>query len=252
MKLHLIDTDNPSNLFLDSINPYLYFKDDNGGRSKPKLLIITDDSEIKPGDFVYEICKNSKGIGKVKSVDSMNVYFEDNRLSLIKEACRKIIASSSPELTPNHLVSDKDLRYIVDYWNKNKVLPEGSVDNFGTFCTHNNNEVVIEWEEEIMAKVASVAEKTPRSKAANSIRESLYEPTIKSVTHCPTCGSEVDVNTEGETHFYVPKTKYGKPDFNMNATIKSAWNESNTPGSDIPQDYIKGFLDAKEFYGKEN
>ena len=29
--------------------------------------------------------------------------------------------------------------------------------------------------------------------------------TIKSVTHCPTCGSEVNVNVEGETHFYVPK-----------------------------------------------
>ena len=30
---------------------------------------------------------------------------------------------------------------------------------------------------------------------------------IKSVTNCPTCGSEVDVHTEGETHYYVPKKR---------------------------------------------
>jgi len=31
--------------------------------------------------------------------------------------------------------------------------------------------------------------------------------TIKSVTHCPTCGSECSV--EGDvTHYYVPKNKY--------------------------------------------
>jgi DNA-directed RNA polymerase subunit M/transcription elongation factor TFIIS len=28
---------------------------------------------------------------------------------------------------------------------------------------------------------------------------------INSVTTCPTCGSEVDVHADGETHYYIPK-----------------------------------------------
>lgn len=33
------------------------------------------------------------------------------------------------------------------------------------------------------------------------------QETIKSVTTCPTCGSEVDVKADGETHYYIPKNK---------------------------------------------
>ena len=43
-------------------------------------------------------------------------------------------------------------------------------------------------------------------------RISLVEPvvtdeTIKSVTNCPTCGSECFVGGNGTTHFYIPKDK---------------------------------------------
>jgi len=36
--------------------------------------------------------------------------------------------------------------------------------------------------------------------------------TIKTVTHCPTCGSECKVEGEGETHYYIPKNKYTEED----------------------------------------
>jgi len=35
---------------------------------------------------------------------------------------------------------------------------------------------------------------------------------IKTVTHCPTCGSECKVEGEGETHYYIPKNKYTEED----------------------------------------
>lgn len=36
------------------------------------------------------------------------------------------------------------------------------------------------------------------------------EPQINSVTKCPTCGCPCDVHSEGETHFYVPKSDAAK------------------------------------------
>lgn len=36
------------------------------------------------------------------------------------------------------------------------------------------------------------------------------EESIKSTTNCPTCGSEVRVEAEGEIHFYVPKHTYSE------------------------------------------
>lgn len=36
--------------------------------------------------------------------------------------------------------------------------------------------------------------------------------TIKSVTNCPTCGSEVTVGGDGETHFYIPKQLFSLED----------------------------------------
>ena len=38
---------------------------------------------------------------------------------------------------------------------------------------------------------------------------SKQEPTIKSVTSCPTCGTECTIS-ETTTHYYIPKTGYTK------------------------------------------
>lgn len=53
--------------------------------------------------------------------------------------------------------------------------------------------------------------------------------TIKSVTHCPTCGSEVTVGGkpgEGSTHYYVPKEpEYTRDDvINFGARI-TGWDK---------------------------
>ncbi len=105
----------------------------------------------------------------------------------------KIIASNIPLITPKHLISHDDLKYIVKYWNNHKTLPNGDIKEFtdcltdcdgscgscanlGLIVEYNNNyEIIIEWDKEIetMNNVADVCDETPRSKSFNSIHEAF-------------------------------------------------------------------------------
>jgi hypothetical protein len=223
MKLHLIPAGkNYSNLHIE----------DDGGLSlseKPhkadgitsaQFIIITDDSDKTIGDEVLTL--NSSII---KTVTKSECDIDKNCLevngfnAILKSSCHKIISSNSPELTPNHLISDKDLKYIVDYWNKNKEMPEGEImtDEFYSkkrfiegkdAVTHDlmttNNEVAIKYNaEETLDYLNKVW-----GDDKDGIYKKSYNATIKSVTNCPTCGSEVGIKNENGEHSYVPKKTY--------------------------------------------
>lgn len=110
---------------------------------KNQLLLITSDDEIKEGDLVYDLNTNSVEKAVLFYLKS---YQEDVNIS-------KIIASSSPLITPNHLISDTDIQYCADYWNKNKELPSGELFEGICFPDVNkkvlkteNDQIIIEWE----------------------------------------------------------------------------------------------------------
>lgn len=58
--------------------------------------------------------------------------------------------------------------------------------------------------------------------------------TIKSVTHCPTCGSKCKVN-DGTTQYYVPVKKYTEED--IQNVLDGFTNEA--PGQYIKTNFIE-------------
>ena len=71
---------------------------------------------------------------------------------------------------------------------------------------------------EILEKVSKDILSTPTGPERNALCDfeirlrvmvedmSKRDPLIKTVTNCPTCGSEVGIGgTDGETHYYIPK-----------------------------------------------
>lgn len=52
------------------------------------------------------------------------------------------------------------------------------------------------------------------------------EPSIKSVTNCPTCGAECDIAGD-ETHYYIPKSKGILSEKNTQEDQNDLWKEAN-------------------------
>jgi hypothetical protein len=63
---------------------------------------------------------------------------------------------------------------------------------------------------------------------------------IKSVTHCPTCGSECKVEV-GTTHYYVPIKKYTEEDIKKAFKFYAYAHISQQPHSyeKLEQDYLQ-------------
>ncbi|MFA7307619.1 MAG: hypothetical protein WC026_13205 [Hyphomicrobium sp.] len=81
-----------------------------------QILVITDDSEIKENDLVHD--------SQFDEIYIANDVVIHNKKSLQYQYLKKIVASNSKELFPNHyLVGEKDVDYIVHYYNYFNVLP---------------------------------------------------------------------------------------------------------------------------------
>ncbi len=176
---HLIQLNIKSNLRIED-DGELSLSDNHvksDGICSNQVLVITDNNAgIRKGDWFTLH-------GEIHRLES---ELEIKRLSREHEVTRKIIASNSPLITPYELIPRDDLKYIVEYWNKHKQLPDGELEENhfvkGQPRTLGTNEVFIDWEKEIeaMNNVAEVSDETPRSQAFNSIREALSEyPSIK-------------------------------------------------------------------------
>lgn len=69
----------------------------------------------------------------------------------------------------------------------------------------NTSDINDDWVTEMMTDFASQSK--PES-VANIVEISDNESTIKSVTSCPTCGSECEVGSgDSGSHYYIPKSK---------------------------------------------
>jgi hypothetical protein len=120
--LYLVPTDLSSTLLIEGglLKHSKYYgiekySDQNFRHTNRHILIWVDMDGKEPiaGDLVYDLAKTKIGI-----LPSEKDYtFSDH--------CKKIIASSSDELTPNSLISDFDLKNIVEYYNKKRELPKG-------------------------------------------------------------------------------------------------------------------------------
>ncbi len=135
MELHLVPTQKPSSLLIgdnifddatyeklcysNSFGFTLFDEENNHEHTNKKLLIITDDSEINEGDVYFIFSTND-----ISTATSNNRSIRD----LLDGICRKIVASNSRILTPRHFISDKDIEYVVKYYNEYKVLPTGKLE----------------------------------------------------------------------------------------------------------------------------
>ncbi len=176
------------------------------GINASKILIITEDSRIKYDDWWWNTTLNVYG-KRVQSDEYIgNSYMKH---SFSGEAhLKKIIASNISLVTPKNVISN-DLKFICNFYNKYKELPSGEmiivsnqkeVDNqrklhqssCPVFPIKLIEKAIIEWDKaevsdinedsldfsNTLAKVAEMAEKTPRSKSAKSIIESLEQDRI--------------------------------------------------------------------------
>jgi len=73
----------------------------------------------------------------------------------------------------------------------------------------------------------------------------MEDITIKSITHCPTCGSECKVEG-GTTHHYIPVKKYTEEDM-----LKCYQDAVNNVGSYMYKKDIK-FISSEEYINSLN
>jgi hypothetical protein len=177
MNIHLVSTNAPSNLligsdkFLDDYNKLLYSNNygfdlfnekNNFTHTNKQYLIITDNSELKIDDLAYWKDK----IEEIVIVTIRNIA----HLGGIKAP--KIVASNSSKLTPNSLISDKDLTYIVEYYNNNK-------DNYSPFksCCQSEKECYCKFPKGILIEEMSSGWVPSYNNPDNAGCNEMSEPT---------------------------------------------------------------------------
>jgi hypothetical protein len=158
----LINTENNSNIFF--VKNVLFYSSEFVKiplLRRNKTIIITGDYNINIGDLPY--IPNG-----MMQFEHIGVKVTKENISTFKSLnAKKIIASNSPELTPHHLISENDLKFIIKKWNALTELPSGilkqklecsKIQCNGECgeCEHAelttktiNNEVVINWDNTI-------------------------------------------------------------------------------------------------------
>ncbi len=135
--LHLFPSNLPTNLSRGLSIKKLFFcpkterYDDNA--EEYQLLLLTDEYNIKnahihlfDGDIVM-LPDNT--LGKLNGKQGNDICFTDgldgktftSRLHISKY--RRVVASNSPELTPKHIISKKDILFVMEYFNERDILP---------------------------------------------------------------------------------------------------------------------------------
>ncbi len=185
-------------------SPHAEFNIKNNFKHKPQILIALSDEPIKNGDLRY--CVAMKTIGTCINDEERNYYNErPNKF-------KKVVASTDKSLTPNSWINISKSLWVLDEYAKDGKLPDVEFE-MESFSSHlpgvkrlktnpDRSLNIIE-----PKKVNHKFEPTLPSELMSD--DQIFE-TIKSVTNCPTCGSECKVNGEGETHFYVPSKMYSR------------------------------------------
>lgn len=106
-----------------------------------KEILIVDISKIENNDLIIEYDKPPVRCKQVLDIDLIweSLDGKSSACDAIEEFY-KVIASNSPELTPNSLLSNKDSIYINDFYEKNHNFPIGNI-------TIIDNKVKIKWNE---------------------------------------------------------------------------------------------------------
>ena len=154
MELYLVIANEATNLYLDSRSlKYLYFNESNGKKSLPHYIVAVNNSEIKDGDWCYK---------KGSVVRAFGGHFK-------KGTWKKVLASNSIDITPKHIISDNDMKYIVDYFNLYKKFPNGEFknDTAGFNVETIDGKVVIGWE---TLPITHVAVKQAMEEASKDVR----------------------------------------------------------------------------------
>ncbi len=215
-----------------------------------QILIAISDEPIKVGD-----CLNIDGlIGKAIEIFDNTIEVELGWTTTqlkVKSDCKKIICSTDKSLTPNSWIDISKWLWILDIYNQDKKLPKVEFEMIHRMATSMGKTGLNRhgWDCIITNPDGSVNIVEPKKtiifidEFSENIIEKMKkrEETIKSVTNCPTCNSEVNVVGNGTTHAYVPKDKMYSREEVENLIIKFSkkFNLSCEWRDKITSDFIK-------------
>jgi hypothetical protein len=148
--LHLIDTQEPSNLCFDKHRKELFFdivtKQECDDLFQNKLIVLCSDESVKKGECYMQCYTHKKG-------EQWIIRWAENSGEKA-EHLKKIIATNSKEITPNCYISEDKVKEFAEYWNKYKELPKFDIEEkeydrnkfniTGVFQSF-NNQLQIKW-----------------------------------------------------------------------------------------------------------
>jgi len=154
--IHLIDTNEPSNILLGLNSNILHCFEDFGVGSRVyqnKLLVLCKYECLKEGDL-YLV--NGKEIGTCKK--DLEEWLEKNKTKL-----SKVIATNSKKITPNCYINEDRVKEFVEYWNKWKELPKFDIGTKTSYSYERlGNHIQIKWlpkeESKVEAHISEVSE----------------------------------------------------------------------------------------------
>jgi hypothetical protein len=134
-ELKLVDTNEPSNIYIYADRVDIYFDTNNLQTEKNcqnKLLVLCSDEDIKKGDCYMQCYEHLKG-------EQWIIRWAENGGGKA-DHIKKVIATNSPTLTPNCYFSEDRVKEFVECWNKYKEFPKFSIQRMVAFIPKNNED----------------------------------------------------------------------------------------------------------------
>jgi hypothetical protein len=176
--IHLLPTDKPSRLMIDTIENKLYLQPilhEKTINVLPQHIHITSDEEIKEGDWclcseelVHKVVEIKSNIGIIR--------FQDG-VTEVLNACKKIILTTDQELIEEGIqaIDDEFLEWFV----KNPSCEKVEVEHFGTCCGNQSITQCINCKKYNPVYRIIIPQEEPKQETLEEYSNGLYKQSLK-------------------------------------------------------------------------
>ena len=176
--IHLLPTDEPSRLMIDTIENKLYLQPilhEKTINVLPQHIYITSDEEIKEGDWclcseelVHKVVEIKSNIGIIR--------FQDG-VTEVLNACKKIILTTDQELIEEGIqaIDDEFLEWFV----KNPSCEKVEVEHFGTCCGNQSITQCINCKKYNPVYRIIIPQEEPKQETLEEYSNGLYKQSLK-------------------------------------------------------------------------
>jgi hypothetical protein len=176
--IHLLPTDEPSRLMIDTIENKLYLQPILHKKTinvLPQHIYITSDEEIKEGDWclcseelVHKVVEIKSNIGIIR--------FQDG-VTEVLNACKKIILTTDQELIEEGIqaIDDEFLEWFV----KNPSCEKVEVEHFGTCCGNQSITQCINCKKYNPVYRIIIPQEEPKQETLEEYSNGLYKQSLK-------------------------------------------------------------------------